>query len=69
MRARVRASSPHWSTVLLAALPLALAAFALLLQVLSPETRSVLCTPVVTAACVQPRPTLTLVPIPTPPVP
>ena len=49
MRARVRVSAPHWSTVLLAALPLALAAFALLLQVLSPKPRSGLCTRVVKA--------------------
>ena len=33
MRARARASAPHWTTVLLAALPLSLAAFALILQV------------------------------------
>jgi hypothetical protein len=33
MRARARASAPHWTTILLAALPLSLAAFALILQV------------------------------------
>ena len=40
MRARARVSAPHPSTVLLAALPLALAAFALLLQVRSLKPRS-----------------------------